>query len=148
MQSCRDKSARAARRQKLTNDRLREKGGGKREENLRGNGIIGGGGGGGGEGRDRQTHREREREADRQTDRQKDRGRDRLTVFVDGACWVFLLPAFTHPGSFEFVRWNECVHRLDFGLHSHPKEFSGDRGGGGEGVDSEPMLAPWGKSFY
>ena len=25
-------------------------------------------------------------------------------------------------GSFEFVRWNACVVRLDFGLYSHPKE--------------------------
>ena len=26
-------------------------------------------------------------------------------------------------GSFESMRWNACVHRLDLGLHSHPKEF-------------------------
>ena len=26
-------------------------------------------------------------------------------------------------GSFESVRWNACVHRLDLGLYSHPKEF-------------------------
>ena len=25
--------------------------------------------------------------------------------------------------SSESVRWNACVHRLDPGLHSHPKEF-------------------------
>ena len=25
-------------------------------------------------------------------------------------------------GSFESVRWNTCVHRLDLGLYSHPKE--------------------------
>ena len=29
-------------------------------------------------------------------------------------------------GSFESVRWNACVHRLDLGLHSHPKEFWGN----------------------
>ena len=26
-------------------------------------------------------------------------------------------------GSFESVRWNACVHRLDLSLSSHPKEF-------------------------
>ena len=26
-------------------------------------------------------------------------------------------------GSFESVQWNACVHRLDLGLYSHPKEF-------------------------
>ena len=30
------------------------------------------------------------------------------------------------PGSFESVRWNACVHRLDLGLYSHPKEFGGN----------------------
>ena len=34
-------------------------------------------------------------------------------------------------GSFESVPWNVCVHRLDLGLYSHPKELGG---GGGEGV--------------
>ena len=29
---------------------------------------------------------------------------------------------------FESVRWNVCVHRLDFGLYSHPKEFRGENG--------------------
>ena len=31
--------------------------------------------------------------------------------------------------SFESVRWHACVHRLDLGLYSHPKEFlqNGDR---------------------
>ena len=29
-------------------------------------------------------------------------------------------------GSFESVRWNACVHRLNFGLYSHPKEFLGN----------------------
>ena len=28
-------------------------------------------------------------------------------------------------GSFESVRWNACVYRLDLGLYSHPKEFGG-----------------------
>ena len=41
---------------------------------------------------------------------------------------VFLLPAFTRlgqecQGSFESMQWNACVHRLDLGLCSHPKEF-------------------------
>ena len=40
--------------------------------------------------------------------------------------------AGTHPsmtcmsGSFGFVRWNACVHRLDLGLYSHPKEIWGN----------------------
>ena len=29
-------------------------------------------------------------------------------------------------GSFESVRLNACVHRLDLGLYSHPKEFWGN----------------------
>ena len=29
-------------------------------------------------------------------------------------------------GSFESVQWNACVHRLDLGLYSHLKEFSGN----------------------
>ena len=36
--------------------------------------------------------------------------------------------------SFESVRWNACVHRLDFGLYSRPKEFGG--------MGSEPTLTP------
>ena len=28
-------------------------------------------------------------------------------------------------GSFESMRWNACVHRLDLGLYSHPKELWG-----------------------
>ena len=28
-------------------------------------------------------------------------------------------------GSFVSVQWNACVHRLDHGLYSHPKEFWG-----------------------
>ena len=28
-------------------------------------------------------------------------------------------------GSFESLRWNACVHPLDLGLHSYPKEFFG-----------------------
>ena len=39
-------------------------------------------------------------------------------------------------GSSESVRWNACVHRLDLGLYSHPKEFLGN---------GEPMLTPKGK---
>ena len=37
-------------------------------------------------------------------------------------------------GSFESVRWNACVHRLDLGLHSRPKEFWG--------MESERVLTP------
>ena len=40
-------------------------------------------------------------------------------------------------GSFESVLWNVCVHRLDLGLYSHPKEFWG--------MESEPMFTPRGK---
>ena len=29
-------------------------------------------------------------------------------------------------GSFESLWWNACVHRLDFDLYSHPKEFWGN----------------------
>ena len=29
-------------------------------------------------------------------------------------------------GSFESLRWNAWVHRLDLGLYSHPKEFLGN----------------------
>ena len=28
--------------------------------------------------------------------------------------------------SFESVRWNACVHRLDLGLYSHPEEYLGN----------------------
>ena len=38
---------------------------------------------------------------------------------------VFLIPAFTHLGH-ESVWWNACVHRLDFSLYSHLKEFGGN----------------------
>ena len=43
-----------------------------------------------------------------------------------------VLVAGIHPSrtrmsrSFEPVRWNACVHRLDLGLYSHPKEFLGN----------------------
>ena len=29
-------------------------------------------------------------------------------------------------GSFESVQWSTCVHRLDLGFYSHPKEFWGN----------------------
>ena len=52
-----------------------------------------------------------------------------VTFHLHGWCMlgVFLLLAFTHlghgtSGSFESMRWNACVHRLDLGLYSHPKE--------------------------
>ena len=35
-------------------------------------------------------------------------------------------------GSFESMQWNACVHRLDLGLYSHPKDWW-ERGGGGGG---------------
>ena len=53
------------------------------------------------------------------------------SVFVNSAYWVCLkLPPFTRlrhecQDLFESVGWNECVHRLDLGLYSHPKEFWG-----------------------
>ena len=42
-------------------------------------------------------------------------------------------------GSFESVRWNACVHRLDLGLYSHPKDFLG-------GIEFGLMLTPREKS--
>ena len=43
-------------------------------------------------------------------------------------------------GSFESVRINACVHRLDLGLYSHPKDVLG-------GMEfDEPMLTPREKS--
>ena len=41
-------------------------------------------------------------------------------------------------GSSESMLWNACVHRLDLGLNSYPKEFLG--------MESEPMLTPREKS--
>ena len=41
-------------------------------------------------------------------------------------------------GSFEFVRWDACVHRLDFGLYTRSKSFWG--------MALEPMLTPREKS--
>ena len=52
-----------------------------------------------------------------------------VSRMVHAGC-VFV--ACIHPsrawmsGSFESVWWNVCVHRLDIGLYSHPKEFSGN----------------------
>ena len=51
-----------------------------------------------------------------------------------------VLVAGIHPsrtrmsGSFKSLRWNACVHRLDLGLHSHPKELEGWGGGRADGV--------------
>ena len=47
-------------------------------------------------------------------------------------------------GSFESVRWNACVHRLDFGLYSHPKEFWGN--GVGTHVNSKGKIPSTGKN--
>ena len=45
-----------------------------------------------------------------------------MSSWVVHAGSVFV--ADIHPSrSFESVRWNTCVRRLDFGLYSHPKEF-------------------------
>ena len=43
-------------------------------------------------------------------------------VFVAGfhMCRIWM------SGSFESVRWNACVHRLDLVLFSHPKDFMGE----------------------
>ena len=56
-----------------------------------------------------------------------------VTFRLHGWCvlGVFFV-AGIHPsrtwtsGSFESVRWNACVYRLDLGLYSHPKEFWGN----------------------
>ena len=56
-----------------------------------------------------------------------------VTFRLHGWCWlgVFFVSGI-HPsrtwtsGSFESVRWNACMHRLDLGLYSHPKEFWGE----------------------
>ena len=54
-----------------------------------------------------------------------------IEVVTFGQHWWCVLGVFVasiHPsrtwmlGSFESLRWNTCVHRLDLGLHSHPKE--------------------------
>ena len=47
-------------------------------------------------------------------------------------------------GSFESVRWNACVHRLDLGLYSHPKEFWGN--GARNHVDSKGQIPSIGGS--
>ena len=46
-------------------------------------------------------------------------------------------------GSFESVRWNACEHRLDLGLHSHPKEFWGN--GARTYVNSKGKISSAGK---
>ena len=55
-------------------------------------------------------------------------------VFIAG---IYPFRTWT-SGSLESVRWNACVHRLDLGLYSHPKEVWG--------IESEPMLTPREKS--
>ena len=66
-----------------------------------------------------------------------------------------LLPAFIrlgHECQALFIPYDACVHRLDLGLYSHPKEGffffggGGEEGGRGVGVESEPMLTPKVKS--
>ena len=48
-------------------------------------------------------------------------------------------------GSFESVRWNACEHRLDLGLHSHPKEFWGN--GARTHVNSKGKISCAGKNL-
>ena len=52
---------------------------------------------------------------------------EEVTFRLHGWCMlsVFLFAAFTHLGTWMSVQWNACVHRLDLGLYSHPKEFWG-----------------------
>ena len=45
-----------------------------------------------------------------------------LCVFVAG----IHLSRTRMSASFESVRWNACVYRLDLGLYSRPKEFGGN----------------------
>ena len=64
-----------------------------------------------------------------------------VTFRLRGWCVLGVFVAGIHPsrtwtsGSFESVWRNACVHRLDLGLYSHPKEFLG-------GMEFEPMLTP------
>ena len=57
---------------------------------------------------------------------------EEVTFHLRGMCMlgVFLLLAFNCLGhecqDHESVLWNACVHRLDLGLYSHPKEFLGN----------------------
>ena len=68
--------------------------------------------------------------------------------FVCCCCWFL---ASNHPsrtwisGSFESVRWNACVHRLDLGLYSYPKEFLGN--GVRTHVDSKLNVSSTEKKF-
>ena len=49
-------------------------------------------------------------------------------------------------GSFESVRWNACMHRLDLGLYSHPKEFLGEWGVNSKGKIPSTEKVPRGGS--
>ena len=69
-----------------------------------------------------------------------------VTFHLPGWCMlgVLLLPAFTCLGHecqdfWVSAIWNACVHNLDLGLHSHPKDLYG--------MESEPMLTPKEKSW-
>ena len=44
-------------------------------------------------------------------------------------------------GFLESVQWNACVHRLDLGLYSHPRDFTGE-------WSQNPVLTPRGKPLY
>ena len=55
-------------------------------------------------------------------------------------------------GSLESVRWNACVHRLDLGFYSHPKELWGNRvrthvGGRNSSVGSAWARCPQRRGF-
>ena len=50
------------------------------------------------------------------------------------------------PGSFQSVRWNACVYRLDLGLYSHPKEFLGN--GVRSHVNSKGKIPSTGEKKY
>ena len=57
-----------------------------------------------------------------------------VTLHLCGWCMLGVFVASIHlsgpwmSGSFDSVRWNACVHRLDLGLYSHEKEFWGGNG--------------------
>ena len=43
-----------------------------------------------------------------------------------GCVFVAGIHSSRSSGSFASLQWNACVHRLDLGLYSHPKEFWGN----------------------
>ena len=64
-----------------------------------------------------------------------------FSLFNPTICWVCFCCQHSpvqdmNVRYLESLQWNACVHRLDLGLYSHPKEW---------GMESEPMLTPRGK---